>query len=158
MPTNLLKVYSALLELFHSNLSDNILSIRKVFDRDFVDNTPVSFKGKHILPSPAEGQNTLDRLFSLLTTVVDDKETKKRYFESDRAIRIHWIVFQINSCKECFYLKDEDRIYILDNAQRYVVILQPLRNGMAYYLLTAYHLRDSSYRKICKKRARSTSI
>lgn len=45
------------------------------------------------------------------------------------------------------------RTYIYDKDEKYVIILEPLRNKNEYYLLTAYYLsgKDSKRDKIVKK-------
>jgi len=45
------------------------------------------------------------------------------------------------------------RTYIYDTDEKYVIILEPLRNINQYYLLTAYHLmgKDAKRDKILNK-------
>ena len=45
------------------------------------------------------------------------------------------------------------RTYIYDIDERYVIVLEPQRNGSSYYLLTAYHLegKDAARDKIMNK-------
>lgn len=45
------------------------------------------------------------------------------------------------------------RTYIYDVDEKYVIVLEPRRNGSAYYLLTAYHLegKDAARNKILNK-------
>ena len=46
-----------------------------------------------------------------------------------------------------------NRTYIYDIDEKYVIVLEPRRNGTAYYLLTAYHLegKDAARNKIMNK-------
>ena len=91
-----------------------------------------------------------------LTRVVVDEKTKKREFESERAIRIHWIKHHLERHHTLnnvltFKVEDEKRVYLLDKSERYLIVLEPLRNEEAYYLLSAYKLLPSNYKKIMKK-------
>ena len=78
MPTNLLKVYNQLLELNSLNEFQRTASLKGVFNRDITYNANFSFRRKKLNPTPAEGQDTMERLFRHLTTVITDKETNKR--------------------------------------------------------------------------------
>ena len=156
MATNLLKQYNQLLELLYSNHYDNVNSIKNVFYRDFNVNKPLIFNNKNILPTPADGEDKIERLFNHLTRKEVDFITKKREFDSERAIRIHWIKYHLINISKLntlisFKIADENRVYVLDKKEKYVVILEPLRQQDAYYLLSAYRLLPSNYQKIMKK-------
>jgi hypothetical protein len=154
MPTNLLKVYNQLLELLYPSLPENIGSLYRVFNRDFC-NVAIHCRGTRVEPTPAQGEDNMQRLFRHLTTVITDEKTKKREFESARSIRLHWIRYHLEGKAPekllGFKVQDENRVYLLDKVERYVVILEPLRNVSAYYLLTAYPLEPASFKKILKK-------
>jgi hypothetical protein len=155
MPTNLIITYNRVLELLYDTMSKNVASLRGVFNRDFGQAPAPLFLKAPVHPTPAEGQDALGRLFHHLTTVVTDERTKKREFESERAIRIHWIRYHLElQCPTkplVFKVEDESRIYILDQTERYVIVLEPLKRVQAYYLLTAYRLEPGNYKKIMKK-------
>lgn len=155
MPTNLNKIYNDFLELLYPSVVQNLQSLNRVFRRDFCINVPVLFNQVPVFPTPVDGEDSIERLFRHLTTVVTDEKTKKREFESQRSIRLHWIRFHLNRTKPnnvvTFLVEDENRVYILDKDERYVVVLEPLRKLNAFYLLTAYKLQDSNYRKIMNK-------
>ncbi|PPL04267.1 hypothetical protein [Parapedobacter indicus] len=160
MPSNLLKVYNQLLELLYISHRDNVQSIRKVFDRDFAV-FPFRFRQYPIHPTPADNEDTMDRVFRHLTTVVVDQAVKKREFETARSIRIHWVKHHLEERKQdvirVFTVLNENRVYVLDVTERYVVVLEPLRKLQAFFLLTAYHLEDSRYRNLmnkCEKRGK----
>jgi hypothetical protein len=156
MPTNLTKKYNQLLELLYGSERDNLSSFRRVFDRDFGNGIVNTFRGLPVEPTTADGEDAMDRLFRHLTTVILDKKTRKRAFEGERSIRVHWIKHHLE--EKCaliiFRVEDEKRVYILDKVERYVIVLEPKRNNESYYLLTAYKLQSSSYKKIMKKRER----
>jgi hypothetical protein len=78
MPLNLLKKYNQLLELFALTDFQRKQSLRGVFDRDIVNNPCFVFRTKIIKPTPADGQDSMNRLFTHLTTVITDKSTKKK--------------------------------------------------------------------------------
>lgn len=154
MPTNLLKTYNQLLELLYHSTNRNLLSLRAVFNRDFVNGQNVIFNNYPVRPTPTDGIDAMDRLFDHLTTVITNEVTRKRTFETERSIRLHWIKHHLENRSNhllVFKLIEENRIYILDDVERYVVILEPLRNVEEYYILTAYRLEPSNYRKLRKK-------
>lgn len=156
MPTNLLKTYNQVLELLYRSDYENITSIKNVFYRDFNIDKPLIFNAKPIQPTPADGEDKIERLFNHLTRKELDSKTKKREFDSERAIRIHWIKHHFLNCTALnhiisFIVEDEKRVYLLDKTQKYVIILEPLRQIDAYYLLSAYKLLPSNYQKIMKK-------
>jgi len=154
MPTNLLIAYNRQLELLHASHAQNLTSIRGVFNRDFVTGSQIVFRSVVIMPRPSQDMSPIDQLFWHLTTVEVDSATKKREYEMDRSLRIHWIRHHLErSVENTIYFKvtDESRVYILDKSERYVVVLDPSRAKDAYYLLTAYKLGDSNYKKILKK-------
>ncbi|MBN2597804.1 MAG: hypothetical protein JXR82_13605 [Marinifilaceae bacterium] len=156
MPFNLLKRYNHLLEIDDLNFSNRIESLRGVFDRDIVNNDNFSFRGKSLNPTPKDGEIPIDTLFSHLTTTIVDGKTKKREFERDRSIRIHWIKNHLRE-KEgdlmVFSTKDKGgiRTYVYDKKELYVIVLEPLRKIDEYYLLTAYYLTGKNRFKIEKK-------
>ncbi len=151
MPTNLTKVYNQLLELLYQSTAQNLQSLRRVFDRDFC-NGVIHSRNIPGQPTPSEGEDTMDRLFRHLTTVVTNEATRQREFESERSIRLHWIRHHLEEKSPdkllVFLVEDENRIYLLDKAERYVVVLEPLRKVNAYYLLTAYRLLPANLRKL----------
>lgn len=155
MPSNLLKIYNQQLELLYGTTHQNLASIRAVFNRDFQNLIQLTFKGMSVKPTAADGEDTMDRLFRHLTTVVVDNATRKREFEADRSIRLHWIKFLIDEKKQnnitLFSIPDEKRIYLLDQDERYVIVFEPLRNGSGIFLLTAYRLEAGRYKSLMTK-------
>lgn len=159
MPLNLLKKYNEFLDLVALSVSKRVSSLKGIFKRDFIDNTPIIFKGKPVSPTPIDGEIKMDTLFAHLTTVIVDKATRHREYENDRSLRLHWVRFHID-CKKTddvlhFSVQEPEgiRTYIYDIVEKYVVILEPLRSRNAYYLLTAYHLtgKDAARNKMMKK-------
>ncbi len=159
MPTNLLKIYNQLLELNSLSESQRTASLRGVFNRDIANNPSFCFRTKKLNPTPADGQDTMDRLFRHLTTVITDKATNKREYDPSRSMRLHWIKFHIDENKidnmSVFSVEEPEgiRTYIWDKDEDYVIVLEPLRNKNEYYLLTAYHIegRDKARNKMNKK-------
>lgn len=159
MPLNLLKRYNELLDLLTLTEYQRKQSLMGVFNRDIVNNTNFKFKTKQILPTPAEGKISMETLFTHLTTVIVDKITRRREFEIHRSQRLHWIRHHIEEKKSdnmlLFSVKEPEgiRTYIYDIDEKYVIILEPLRNTNQYYLLTAYHLmgKDAKRDKILNK-------
>jgi hypothetical protein len=159
MPLNQLKVYNSLLDIAALNTHQRTHSLKLIFTRDIVNNNAFSFRFKPINPTPKDGELPLETLFSHLTTEVVDKQTRKREFEYHRSIRLHWIKFHLEEMKPnntlVFSVSEPDgnRTYIYDKDEKYVVVLEPLRQKAEYYLLTAFHVRgkDSERDKYLKK-------
>ena len=155
MPTNLTKMYNSLLEFLYQNHQQNIQSFRAVFNRDFSNTVPVIWRSLPVLPTPADGEDVMDRQFRHLTTVITDEKTRKREFESERTVRIHWIRHHLEEKSPehllVFKVTQENRVYVLDKTERYVVIMEPYRKADAFYLLTAYRLLPANFKKMMKK-------
>jgi hypothetical protein len=160
MPFNLMKKYNELLEIGAMSPVVRTKSLRAVFDRDISNNPNFSFRKKAIYPTPKEdGIVKMDILFDHLTKKVVDEKTKSREFDNDRSQRLHWIKYHIDENKLenvlIYSVKEPNgkRTYIYDKDEKYVVILEPLRSGDAYYLLTAYYVKgkDAKRNKFVKK-------
>jgi len=174
MPLNLIKAYAELLDLGLYNAHQREASLLAVFKRDIEDNLLLKFQTKQIRPiKKEEGESAMQTLFRHLTTK-DDKDEKgkklgTRSFEMARSIRLHWVRFHIDEKKKeeidiFSYLDRIDgvdviRTYVYDLLQEYVVILEPQKSGLDYYLLTAYHLNEPGGKKqIEKKRKKKLSV
>ena len=72
MPLNLIKTYNELLELAALSEQQRNKSLRGIFDRDITNNPDFAFRQKKLNPTPADGQDSMDLLFTHLTTVVTD--------------------------------------------------------------------------------------
>lgn len=160
MPFNLTKKYNDLLDLMGMSESQRIESIRRIFNRDIQDNPHFTFNGKPIYPTPKEsGQIAMENLFNHLTRKETDKATHHREFDMSRSRRLHWIRFHTECSKpdNMLYFSISEprhtRTYIYDIDEKYVIVLEPQRNGTSYYLLTAYHLegKDAARDKILNK-------
>ena len=157
MPLNLLKIYPQLLEIDYMSVRERTLSLMGIFKRDIEDNNSLNFRTKKIRPIKGE-EPDMQNLFNHLTRVevIDEKgqKTKERIYESERSKRLHWIRYHIEENKtekvEIFSIEervsgaDKIRTYIYDVEQKYVIVLEPQRSGLDYYLLTAYYL-DRAY-------------
>ena len=159
MPINLTKIYNQHLELLHLAEYHRNISLRGVFDRDITNNKDFTFRTKIIRPLKIEGKSSMDTLFSHLTNLSieekspDRKSFKRRdVFDFERSKRLHWIWHHIQE-KELDNLdifSYEDRVngktvirtYIYDFIEKYIIILEPQRSKLDYYLLTAYYLSD----------------
>jgi len=161
MPLNLLKKYNELLEVASMTEPQRRKSLKGVFDRDITNNPDFTFRAKKLNPTPADGQDTMERLFTHLTTKIVDPAINKREFEMARSIRLHWIRHHIEEKKSdnmlVFSVTEPKvataRTYIYDRDEKYVIVLEPMRNKNEYYLLTAYHVegKDAARDKIMKK-------
>lgn len=160
MPFNLTKKYNDLLDIFGMSEGQRTESLRRIFKRDIQDNEHFTFNGKPIYPTPNEdGKIAMDMLFKHLTRKEIDRETRHREFDPDRSQRLHWIRHHVEQHKPdnmLYFSVAESRVnrtYIYDIDEKYVIVLEPRRNGTAYYLLTAYHLegKDAARNKIMNK-------
>lgn len=156
MPLNLLKKYNQLLELAHLTEAARTQSLHGVFSRDVIENQMFWFNSKQINPTKGN-EPPMQILFKHLTTVIVDKETRKREYEPRRSKRLHWLKHHIDEKKAqgmlVFSCEDPEgiRTYIYDSEEFYVIILEPYRDGSEYYLLTAYYLEGRNKDKIKKK-------
>lgn len=156
MDFNKLKNYPDLLDLAYLTVGQRKDSLRNIFKRDIEDNPTFNFRTKIIRPIKKEGQVSMDVLLHHLTTK-DDKDEKgkrlgSRSFEMARSQRLHWVKFHIEERKqqnvEIFSFNDRVdgksiiRTYIYDLEQEYVIILEPQKSGLDYFLLTAYYLNE----------------
>lgn len=166
MPFNLIKEYSALLELDHLNPGQRIASLKGVFDRDIRDNNGFNFRTKRIYPVKIEA-DAMSTLFTHLTChsieIVEENgnKYKRREYEALRSKRLHWIKHHIEekrnvrmevfSVEERIDGKDKIRTYIYDLDESYVIILEPQKNP-SYYLITAYYINEVWGKKAMAKR------
>lgn len=159
MPLNLIKIYNDLLDIDALYVYARTKSLRGIFDRDFIRTQPIAFQNKVITPTPVDGVATMDTLFHHLTTKKEIPNLQKRVFDRSRSIRLHWVRFHLEERKADnilhFTVKEPEgfRTYVYDRSEEYVIVLEPLRNGNAYYLLSAYKLegKDAQRKKIERK-------
>lgn len=159
MPFNQLKRYNDLLDITGMSPHNRNTSLRGVFDRDITNNANFKFRTKQITPTPLDGQITMDTLFRHLTTVMVDKKTRAREYDVYRSQRLHWVKYHIEEKKKenmlVYSVKEPDgnRTYVYDKDEKYVIVLEPLRNKDEYYLLSAYYVRgkDAKRNKFEKK-------
>lgn len=159
MPINQTKKYNELLELLHYNEKQRADSLRAIFDRDIADNPLFLFRAKLIRPIKKEGLEDVESLFSHLTHMTEEERDKKgaiikkrSFFDFDRSKRLHWIWYHVRELKktDIDIFSYEDRVrgknvirtYIYDIAEKYIVILEPHRTQLDYYLISAYYLTD----------------
>lgn len=164
---NLTKIYNQLLEISHLGEHERNVSLSRILKRDIEENASFKFRNKMIRPVKGE-EPELQILFRHLTThtidVVDEETQvayKKRIFEIERSRRIHWIKHHVEEKKkdniDIFSIEERTgnknviRTYILDHDEKYVVILEPYRNEVDYYLITAYYLESNNYRRMKNK-------
>ena len=156
MDFNILKVYPQLLDLAYLTVYQRNVSLKSVFKRDIEENPTFNFRNKFIRPIKKNGQESMEILLHHLTTKEDKdekgKKTGSRCFEMARSQRLHWVKYHLEEMKkdnmDVFSYKDRIdgknriRTYIYDMEQEYVIILEPQRSGLDYYLLTAYYLNE----------------
>ena len=105
MPLNLLKIYPQLLDFGSMTEAQRTASLKKVFKRDIEDVPGLNFRAKIIRPVKGE-EPSMQILFTHLTCeeiVVkneDGTSYKKRDFEIDRSLRLHWVRYQIEERKK----------------------------------------------------------
>lgn len=170
MPHNLIKKYPELLEIIHLDENRRLVSLKGIFDRDITFNDSFKFRRKQIRPTKKDGVVSLETVFNhLIKEEVkvqreDNTFYKKRVFEKDRSERLHWVKPHIDELinveLKIFSTKERDqnkrknvfRTYIFNKQEKYVIVLEPQRSGMDYYLLTAYYLnKPYGLKKMSKK-------
>ncbi|HRG52307.1 MAG TPA: hypothetical protein PLL00_05695 [Bacteroidia bacterium] len=159
MPLNLIKRYSDLLDLVGLSPENRTVSLTGVFKKDIQETTDFNFRKKSIRPTKKDGVSSMEVLFGHLTTREEkDEKNKKlgsRVFELNRSQRLHWIrhhtdekkveennTVEVFSYEDRIKNRDVIRTYIYNVAKEYVIILEPQRSELDYYLLTAYHLNE----------------
>lgn len=164
MPFNQIKSYNQLLEIEHYNKIDRDNTLRKVFKRD-IEYYDLKFRDKKIYPNKLEDhETTMQTLFNHLTRKIYDLEadSHSREFDPFRSKRLHWIKDHLlEKCHGCLTFsciirntkkkRNEDRIFILNEEEGYVIVLAPYRDKTAYYLLTAYYMRGGEVSSIKSK-------
>ncbi len=170
MPHNYIKKYPDLLELSHFNERDRKESLRAIFDRDVTFNNSFKFIKKQIRPTKLDGEPDLSNVFNHLISEdfyfedENGKTVKRRELEIDRSKRLHWIKVHIETktnCKiEVFSVEERDkrkrknviRTYLLNIKKKYVIVLEPQKSGLDYFLITAYYLNKGYGLKQLKKK------
>lgn len=169
MPLNLIKKYPELLEIAFMSANGRKRSLMGIFERDVVNNDRFWFRSKQIRPTKIEGEAPMDTLFGHLTTTenLDERGNKTggRTFEMERSRRLHWLKHHIDekSPEHIDIFSYSDRIrgrevirtYIYDRVNRYVIVLEPQRSGLDYYLLTAYFLNKKYGKKQIEKKRKN---
>lgn len=175
MAFNILKKYPELLDLGGLDERERKASLQSIFNRDIAENENFRFRGKRIYPIKSDGEIDMEReLLHLTTEEIDatDEEGniyKRRVFDRFRSERLHWIrphveekvtdsdivVFSVNERNQR-KRQNVVRTYIYNRSRKYVIVLEPqIRNGEAYYLLTAYYLNKEYGEKQMQKRLAS---
>lgn len=166
MPINLLKKYPELLEILHLSSHARTESLMRIFKRDIEENRDFKLFTKPIFPVKKDGKSTMDTLFGhLINKENEESETKARdCFDPDRAQRLHWFKHHVenNSKIDMFSFtdrkdgKDVIRTYLFDQAQKYVIILEPRQEGISlYYIISAYYLNESYGEKSISKKMKN---
>ena len=172
MPFNKLKKYPELLDLNSLDERSRKASLKGIFDRDITENDNFCFRGTRIYPIKTDGEIDMDReLLHLTTEEIEEadeqgKVYKHRVYDRYRSERVHWIrphveekvtdsdivVFSVNERNQR-KRSNVVRTYIWNKTRKYVIVLEPqMRNGEAYYLLTAYYMNKEYGEKQMKKR------
>lgn len=155
MAHNFIKRYSDLLEINQYSEAQRKASLTAIFLRDIQDNNNFKFKAKLVRPTKGiDGEASLETLYHHLTTSTDyDEKGNKltsRSFEYNRSVRLHWIKHHLMNLQNLnirifSYLdrvkhKDVIRTYLYNPDEKYVIILEPHRSLLDYYLLSAYYV------------------
>lgn len=167
MPLNKLRKYNDLLDFGAYDEYQRRESLMRIFERDFIELGDIYFyiNRKKVGPTPSsDGEIKVETLFTHLITCskVGDKRELKRFYDNNRAIRLHWVrhlLLKREEGIEIFSVEERDgkRTYIYDKEEQYVIVLEPLRVKNEYYLLTAHKLmgKDDKRDKIMSKKRRA---
>lgn len=157
MAINYIKKYKDLLEINYFKEHERTISLRDIFDRDIADNSSFTFQNRIIRPLKKEDIYDVDSLFKHLTHRTSEEKDKRGViikkrddFDFERSKRIHWILPHIKeSIKDEIRIfssivrvkgKDVTRTFIHNVTENYIIILEPQRSGLDYYLITAFYL------------------
>jgi hypothetical protein len=156
-----------LLEIGHLSDFDRNKSLLAIFRRDIEDNPNLKFRTRIIRPIKGE-EPSMQLLFRHLTTeeieefTNEGKSYKKRVFEIHRSQRLHWIkvhieekvndAIQLFSTEERINGKNTIRTYFYNRKQKYVIVMEPQRSKMDYYLLSAFYLDRTYGEKMIEKK------
>lgn len=157
MAINYIKTYKSLLEINHFTEWERKISLKAIFDRDIANNDNFKFKGKIIRPLKKEDIFDVESLFKHLTYRTEDIKDKRGVkiktrdiFDFERSRRLHWLLPHIkeNINEEIRIFSSYVRIkgkyvtrtFLHNTTENYVIILEPQRSGLDYYLITAYYL------------------
>ena len=152
-----------------------IESLKKIFVRDIELNSNFLFLNKVIRPiKNSDGQSAMDVLFQHLThEIVENidesgkKHKSRNAFEINRSMRLHWIKYLVCEKKsdeiKIFSVSERDvkrrkdviRTYLYDIKQKYIIVFEPHRSRIDYYLLSAYYLNKSFGEKMMKKKLKN---
>ena len=157
MAFNLIKKYNQHLEIDHLSVRERTKELKEIFDRDISNNDKFLFRKKVIRPLKKEGIIDIESLFKHLTHKSENESYKRgvviksrNIFDIQRSKRLHWILPHIEekidddvslfSANNRIRGKNIIRTYLFNKKEEYVIILEPQRSGMDYYLITAYYL------------------
>ena len=157
MAINYIKKYKTLLELNHFTEWERKQSLQSIFDRDIADNENFNFQSKIIRPLKKEDVYDVESLFKHLTYRTEDitdkrgvKIKSRSIFDFERSKRLHWILPHIDEkVNEQIRLfssvvrvkgKNKTRTFLHNVSENYIIILEPQRSGLDYYLISAYYL------------------
>lgn len=148
--------------------------IYSIFKRDFIDTHPIY---KNLRVSVRRQKEEADGKWAgfFHITSVEDKATGERIVDLRRCERIRFprqTIEHYDSCSICHYKScarpliwaehkhGKDRVYILIQPERYLVVLEPHQGKGYCMLVTAYYVdREHSYTKLLKqyKKARAAT-
>lgn len=156
-PLNLEVKFGDDLDIGHLRHSDALISLRRVFDRDFITNPCTHFLGKEII-YVREG-NTNDQVFDHVT--MKQEYGKRHLIDNKRAIRIHWIktiLEKAGTSKSKKYQvfshvhpKHGLKTYVYHKNLKHLIILEPSECGQKYIFITAFHVSGSGLDEIRDK-------
>jgi hypothetical protein len=156
-PLNLEIKFGEDLIIGHLRPNDALLSLRRVFDRDFIVKPCTHFLNKEII-YVREG-NTNDKVFEHVT--MKQEYGKRHLIDNKRAIRIHWIktiLEKAGTSKSKKYQvfshvhpKHGLKTYVYHKNLKHLIILEPSFCGQKYYFVTAYHVSGTGLDDIREK-------
>jgi len=170
MPFNLAKIYPELLELGHLPVQSRNRSLMLIFKRDIEDNPKLNFRSKLIRPTKGEKIPMQTLYKHLITEEIKEvnengRKYKRREFEIHRSRRLHWVkphiderikeTIEVFSTEERVEGKTVFRTYVYNVKMKYVIVMEPQRSNLDYYLLTAYYLNRSYGEKEMKKKMKN---
>lgn len=140
--------------------------IYEIFRRDFIDSHP-EYEGMRVSVRRQQEESDGKWAGFFHITSVEDKETGERVADLRRCERVRYprkTIDHYDNCPECGYRICEkplvwwfrkarrNRVHILIEPERYLVVLEPHPEKDYCMLVTAYYVdRDHSYRKLIRQ-------
>ena len=154
-PLNLDKKYGDNLEYAHMSIPNALISLRRIFDRDIINDPCKEFNGKKIVY--VRDDSNADKVFKHL--VMNSENGQREYIEGKRAERLHWIKPLLEKAHESakYWIFSHEhpkhglKTYIYHRKMKHVIILEPNLITGEYFFITAFKVYGTGINDIVEK-------